>query len=82
MVLSCRNCSATRTFLQVEGGASQAIAVEGGDLRQARVPVYFADEADRNSVRIREYYDEPNIPVLSNSFLGGAPRPDLGQPAT
>jgi polygalacturonase len=48
-----RLLTAARTFLQVEGSASENITVDGGDLRKSGSPLAFENGANKNSVSLR-----------------------------
>ena len=48
-----RVLSPAAVFLQVEGAASQAITIDGGDLSKAATPVAFDSGAAKQSVKLR-----------------------------
>ena len=53
LLSACRAISPAAAFLQVEGAASKAIVIDGGDLSQAAAPVVFGTGASKDSVRVR-----------------------------
>ncbi|HEX7962172.1 MAG TPA: glycosyl hydrolase family 28 protein [Terriglobales bacterium] len=53
LLTASRVLAATPVFLQVEGGGSQAITIDGGDISKAATPLAFKAGAQKNSVKLR-----------------------------
>ena len=53
LVTAARVLSPAAAFLQVEGGPSEAITVDGGDLSKANVPVKYGAGVTKGAVRLR-----------------------------
>jgi hypothetical protein len=53
LVTAARVLTPAAAFLRVEGAASSAITIDGGDISKASEPLAFADSAPRTSVKLR-----------------------------
>jgi hypothetical protein len=53
LLSASRVLAPTPVFLQVEGGSSQGITVDGGDLSKAATPLAFKSGAQKSSVKLR-----------------------------
>jgi hypothetical protein len=53
LLTASRVLAPSSVFLQVEGGGSQAITIDGGDISKAATPLAFTAGAQKNSVKLR-----------------------------
>jgi hypothetical protein len=53
LLSACRVLTPTAALLQVEGAASEAITVDGGDITKAAKPLIVAREASKEAVKLR-----------------------------
>ena len=52
LLSGCRTVAPAQAFLQMEGAASENVAIQGGDISKAMTPVVFRDGAKKQSVKL------------------------------